>query len=58
MVTTEEERKYEIINFAEDIENIITSIKKYECWGGGDQPEDITGALNQALKMDWRSSAK
>ena len=56
--SAEEERKYEIINFTEDIENIITTIKKYECWGGGDQPEDIAGALNQALKMDWRSSAK
>ena len=54
----EDIRKYEIINFTEDIENIISTIKKYECYGGGDQPEDIAGALNQALKMDWKSSAK
>ena len=54
----EEPRNYEIINFTEDIENLISTIKKYECYGGGDQPEDIAGALNQALKMDWKSSAK
>ena len=56
--TKEEPRKYEIINFTEDIENLISTIKKYECYGGGDQPEDIAGALNEALKMDWKSSAK
>ena len=56
--TKEEIRKYEIIDFTENIEDIISTIKKYECYGGGDQPEDIAGALNQALKMDWRSSAK
>ena len=56
--TKEEERNYEIINFTENIENIISTIKKYECYGGGDQPEDVAGALYQALKMDWKSSAK
>ena len=56
--TKEEQRKYEIINFTEDIENIISTIKEYICYGGGDQPEDIAGALYQALKMDWKSSAK
>ena len=54
----DEPRNYEIINFTEDIETLISTIKKYECYGGGDQPEDIAGALNQALKMDWKSSAK
>ena len=56
--TKEEQRKYEIINFTENIENIISTIKEYICYGGGDQPEDIAGALYQALKMDWKSSAK
>ena len=37
---------------------MISTIKKYECYGGGDQPEDIAGALYQALKMDWKSNAK
>ena len=56
--TEEEQRNYEIINFTEDIENFITRIKKFECYGGGDQPEDVAGALNEALKMDWKSNAK
>ena len=56
--TEEEQRNYEIINFTEDIENFITRIRKFECYGGGDQPEDVAGALNEALKMDWKSNAK
>ena len=56
--TKEEKREYEIINFTEDIDNFITSIKNFECYGGGDQPEDIAGGLNQALKMDWKSTAR
>ena len=51
-------RDYEIINFTENIENFISSVKKFECYGGGDQPEDIAGALNEALKMDWKSNAR
>ncbi len=54
----EDERDYEIIDFTENIDNFILSIKKFECYGGGDQPEDIAGALNKALKMDWKSKAK
>ena len=54
----EDERDYEIIDFTENIDSFILSIKKFECYGGGDQPEDIAGALNKALKMDWKSKAK
>ena len=53
-----DKREYEIIEFTENIENFIFLIKKFECYGGGDQPEDIAGALNEALKMDWKSNAK
>ena len=53
-----EKRKYEIVDFTENIETFILSIKKFECYGGGDQPEDIAGALNEALKLNWKSNAK
>ena len=53
-----EKREYEIVDFTENIDNFILSIKKFECFGGGDQPEDIAGALNEALKLDWKSNAK
>ena len=56
--TKEEKRKYEIIDFTENIDNFITSIKKFNCYGGGDQPEDIAGGLNEALKMEWKSTAR
>ena len=54
----EEQRIYEKIDFSENIDNFILKIKKFECFGGGDQPEDIAGALNEALKMNWKSNAK
>ena len=54
----EEERIYEKIEFSENLDDFINKIKKFECYGGGDQPEDIAGALNEALKMNWKSNAK
>ena len=54
----EDGREYEIINFTDDIDNFIFSLKKLECYGGGDEPEDVAGALNEALKLDWKSNAK
>ena len=56
--TKEEKRKYEIIDFTENIDNFITLTKKFNCYGGGDQPEDIAGGLNEALKMEWKSTAR
>ena len=54
----EDKREYEIINFTENIDYFILKMKKFECFGGGDQPEDIAGALNEALKLEWKSNAK
>lgn len=53
-----DKRDYEIVNFTENIEKFIFSIKKLSCYGGGDIPEDVAGALNEALKLDWKSNAK
>lgn len=54
----EDERNYEIICFTENIDEFIIKLKKFECYGGGDQPEDVAGALNEALKLEWKSNAK
>jgi len=54
----EDKRDYEIINFTENIDDFILKMKKLECYGGGDQPEDIVGALNEGLKLEWKSNAK
>ena len=56
--TIEEKRNYEIIDFTENIDNFIVSLKNFNCYGGGDQPEDVAGGLNEALKMDWKSTAR
>ena len=53
-----EKRKYDCINFTENIDEYTKHLSKLECYGGGDEPEDVVGALNKALKMDWQSNAK
>ena len=53
-----ETRNYENKEFTEDINEIYNFISKLSCWGGGDVPEDIVGALNEALKMKWESNSK
>ena len=54
----EDIRDYEIVDFTEDINEFTSSIKNLDCYGGGDQPEDVAGGLNEALKLDWKSNAK
>ena len=53
-----EKRTYNSIEFTEDINSIYEFISKLDCYGGGDLPEDIVGALEKALEMKWESNAK
>ena len=53
-----EERKYNSKEFTEDINEIYDFISKLSCWGGGDVPEDVVGALKEALNMKWESNSK
>ena len=57
-LSKDEQRLYDIQDFTEDIEIFNDFISKLDCNGGGDEPEDIVGALRQALKMSWMSNAK
>ena len=46
-----------------DMNNVLKSsmykkIKEIEVSGGGDEPEDIRGAIKNALKLKWRSTNK
>lgn len=43
------------MDFTEDIDIIKNFIAKIPCLGGGDEPEDLTGALEKALKMNWQA---
>ena len=54
----DEKRIYSSKEFTENIQEIQDYIKTLGCFGGGDIPEDIVGALKHALKMKWESEAK
>ena len=53
-----EERKYDYIEFTENLELVNNFLYKLDCSGGGDEPEDVVGALQKALSMNWESNAK
>ena len=53
-----EKREYDTQEFTENIEEFDSFISKLDCNGGGDEPEDIVGALREALKMNWLSNSK
>ena len=54
----EEKRKYDSQEFTENIDEFNNFLSKLDCSGGGDEPEDVVGALKQALEMNWISNAK
>ena len=53
-----EKRQYDSQEFTENIDEFNNFLSKLDCSGGGDEPEDIVGALRQALNMNWISNAK
>ena len=57
-IDEKEERKYDNIEFTENLEEFNNFLSKLDCSGGGDEPEDVVGALQQALNMKWESNAK
>ena len=56
--SVEEKRNYNSKEFTENIKQITDYINTLGCYGGGDIPEDIVGALKHALNMKWESEAK
>ena len=54
----DEKRKYDSQEFTENIDEFNNFLSKLDCNGGGDEPEDVVGALKQALQMNWISNAK
>ena len=53
-----EQRKYDNQEFTENLNEFNIFLSKLDCSGGADEPEDIVGAMRQALNMDWMSNAK
>ena len=42
-----------IVPFTEDISEVQTSLKNVKALGGSDEAEDIAGALEKVLKLEW-----
>jgi len=57
-IEAKQKRIYNSIEFTEDINEFDNFLSKLECYGGGDEPEDIVGALGVALNMNWNSNSK
>ena len=51
-------RIYNSIEFSDNLKNFNSFLSELDCYGGGDEPEDVIGALNKALEMKWESHAK
>ena len=50
-------KRFEIKDFTDDFDSLENFIAGINAEGGGDVPEDITGALDQALKLSWRKKS-
>lgn len=50
--------RFETQDFTSDIISLKKFINKVKASGGGDEPEDVAGALDIGLKMSWTASAK
>ena len=49
---------YVSLDFTKDINDVKKFISSIDCFGGGDEPEDVVGAFNIALNMNWVSDAR
>jgi hypothetical protein len=43
--------------FTDKVDTIVSHLETLESAGGGDGPEAITPALDEALKLDWREDS-
>ena len=49
---------YVSIDFTKNVNDVKKFISGIDCFGGGDEPEDVVGAFNIALSMNWVSDAR
>ena len=52
-----ESRRFEVLPFTNNIDEVKTFISKVSAFGGGDQPEDMQGGLKLSLMQDWTEEA-
>mmetsp|Transcript_41174 Transcript_41174/g.43066 ORF Transcript_41174/g.43066 Transcript_41174/m.43066 type:complete len:800 (-) Transcript_41174:61-2460(-) len=49
---------FELMDFTENSDEMVTFINNIKANGGGDYPEDIPGGLKKGLDMSWKSEAR
>ena len=55
---TEGPKRFEIMDFTDDIPSFIDFIGTIRAFRGGDIPEDVLGALNQTINLNWTAANK
>ena len=50
--------RFQIFDFTEDIEKFTEALGAINAEYGGDYPEDVLGAINQTLHLDWKEANK
>ena len=50
-------KRFEIKDFTDDFDSLENFISGIKAEGGGDVPEDIAGALNEAINLSWRKKS-
>ena len=49
---------FEILDFTENVTNFIHFIRGVRAFYGGDIPEDVLGALDQTINLEWKAANK
>ena len=49
---------FEILDFTENVTNFIHFIGGVRAFYGGDIPEDVLGALDQTINLEWKAANK
>lgn len=50
-------KRFEVIDFDEDLDKVKNFIKNVKAEGGADFPEDVQGGFNKALNLNWAKNS-
>ena len=49
-------KHFEILDFTESIEEFSDFVRRIRANGGGDKPEDVLGAINKTIHLNWMAA--
>ena len=50
--------RIEMLDFTEDVDSFSTALGAVVARNGGDYPEDVLGAINATLSLNWKAANK